>query len=454
VEIKDIHSVFFIGIGGIGMSALARWFKCHDKLVAGYDRQETPLTAALENEGIQVFYQDDASLIPIEFLDNKQTLVVYTPAVPTDNNVYQFLSDRHKLLKRSQVLGMITKEHYTIAVAGTHGKTTTSTMIAHVLQSSGRNITAFMGGISTNYETNILIGEKDDNELFVVEADEYDRSFLTLHPDFVVITALDADHLDIYGTAENLKKSFVEFTGNISENGKLIMSTHVVLPEAKIDFTTYGLEDADATAANMRIQDGYFTFDYVDSEFTINDLQLQQPGYHNVENAVAAIKACLAQGLTINEVREGISSYLGVKRRFEFILKNDRVVFIDDYAHHPVEIEAFLRSVKALYPEKHITAVFQPHLYTRTRDFAAAFGSSLSLADEVVLLNIYPAREEPIAGVSSQLILDHIPHGNKYIVPKTEILDHLERSNIEILATIGAGDIDQLVHPIKEKLIA
>ncbi len=455
MKLANMRSVYFIGIGGIGMSALARWFHRHGKKVAGYDLSETQLTRTIEVEGISVTYLDDPDTISTDFSDSETTLVVYTPAIPKDNKIYNHYSSGYILKKRSEVLGMITADLFTIAVAGTHGKTTTSTMIAHLLHSSNRNVTAFMGGISINYMTNILIAKDTKNETIVVEADEYDRSFLTLHPDYAIVTSVDADHLDIYSSAENLEKSFLDFVNNISTNGKLIMSTNVLSKKMKTKSKSfYGFSGADSKAENIRIKEGYFTFDYSDPDYTIKNIRLLQPGYHNIENAVAAIKTCLDQGLSVEEVKSGLSTYRGVKRRFEYIIRTENLVFIDDYAHHPVEIDAFLTSLKAMYPDKRVTVVFQPHLYSRTADFAQEFGRSLSLADEVILLEIYPAREKPMEGVSSQLILDKIEHPNKRIIPKSKIVSILNSDEIEVLATMGAGDIDQLVLPIKQKLTA
>ncbi len=455
MEIKNLHSVFFIGIGGIGMSALARWFKGHNIVVAGYDKVESALTRQLVQEGIEVIYDKNVKKIAADFPDPKGALAVYTPAVSQDNVIMKLFRGRFELKKRSEVLGMITRNHYTIAVAGTHGKTTTSTMIAHILYASNRNVTAFMGGISSNYETNLLVASKPENEIIVVEADEYDRSFLTLHPDYAIVTAIDADHLDIYSTAQNLEDSFVDFTNNLSSNGKLIINTKVSSKKLNSkNKSFYGFSGADSKAENIRIEGGYFTFDYSDPDYTIKDIRLLQPGYHNVENAVAAIKTCLDQGLSTEEIENGLQTYQGVKRRFEYIIRTKDLVFVDDYAHHPVEIDAFLRSLKAMYPESRITVVFQPHLYSRTADFAAEFGASLSLADEVILLDIYPAREQPLVGVTSQLILDSIEHQNKRLSSKSQVVSTLVASDIQVLATIGAGDIDQLVLPIKQKLTA
>lgn len=451
MNLDQVHSVYFVGIGGIGMSALARWFNHAGKHVGGYDRAQSALTLQLEKEGMDVIYDDDPSLIADTFLTS-DILLVYTPAVPEGNKILATMRGYNQAYKRSEVLGIISANYYTIAVAGTHGKTTTSTMIAHLLHQSGRNITAFVGGISTNYESNVLFGDANDTLRIVVEADEFDRSFLRLSPDYAVITSMDADHLDIYDDASKLEASFKEFSDKVSTNGKLIMSTNVT--STAINCTsTYG-STGDSRAENIRIQDGYFTFDYSDPDYQIKDIRLLQPGYHNVDNAIAAIKTCLDHGLSVDEVKAGLSSYRGVKRRFEYIIKSEELVFVDDYAHHPVEIDAFLRSLKALYPDKKVTAVFQPHLYSRTSDFATEFGASLSLADEVILLEIYPAREQPLPGVSSKIILDQISHARKEIITKNDIVKRLKPSELEVIATIGAGDIDQLVQPIKQKLTA
>ncbi len=458
MNLEKLHSVYFVGIGGIGMSAQARWFNGRGYTVSGYDRTVTNLTTKLEAEGVDIEYNDAVDMLPEKIVDSpEKVLVIYTPAVPIDNKILSFFrSGSYEILKRSEVLGKITANHYTIAVAGTHGKTTTSTMIAHIMYSSNRNVTSFLGGISTNYNTNILTNSSGTGELMmIVEADEYDRSFLNLHPDYAIITSVDADHLDIYKDKGQLADSFIEFAGNISVNGTLLMNENIssVTIERK-QKQSYGIETGDATAMNVRIEDGYFTFDYSDREHSLPGLKLSQPGFHNIENAVAAIKTCLDLGLSKEEVKEGISSYLGVKRRFEYVIQSDDLIFIDDYAHHPVEITAFLKSLKTLYPEKKTTAVFQPHLFSRTADFAMEFGKSLSLADEVILLDIYPAREKPLKGVTSQLILDNVDGDNKSICPKSKVVSLLERRNLEVIVTIGAGDIDQLVEPIKQKLSA
>ena len=459
MNLKDIHSVYFIGIGGIGMSALARWFNANGYFVAGYDKTVTPLTQKLEAEGISVHYEDSIELIPDKVVsDNKTAMIVYTPAVPKEHLEFNFLKDNgFEILKRSQVLGELTKNYFTIAVAGTHGKTTTSSMIAHILKSSGRNCTAFVGGIMANYDSNLIIGNDGVDNVIVVEADEFDRSFLTLHPDIAVITAVDADHLDIYGSADSLKDSFKDFIRNIKNNGKLFIeekSAQKIDVERLnvVNFKTYGLENGQINAEKTSVLDGEFKFDFNGSNTKIKELILPLPGFHNVENCVAAISVADELNIDAENIRKALSEYKGVKRRFEYIIKTNDLVFIDDYAHHPEEIRALLKSVRALFPEKKITVIFQPHLFTRTRDFAQGFSETLSLADEVILLDIYPARELPINGVNSEMLLTAISSGVKGVCTKEALIDELKNKDLEVLITVGAGDIDALVQPIKEAL--
>jgi UDP-N-acetylmuramate--alanine ligase len=459
MKLKDIHSVYFIGIGGIGMSALARWFNANGYFVAGYDKTVTPLTQKLEAEGILVHYEDSVELIPAKVSsDNKTSLVVYTPAVPKEHLEFNFLKDNgFEILKRSQVLGELTKNYFTIAVAGTHGKTTTSSMIAHILKSSGRNCTAFVGGIMANYDSNLIIGKDGEDNIIVVEADEFDRSFLTLHPDIAVITAVDADHLDIYGSADSLKDSFKDFIRNIKKNGKLFIEEKSALKIDVeglnvVDFETYGLENGQIHAEKISVIDGQFNFNFNGSNTQINDLILPLPGFHNVENCVAAISVADELNIEAEKIDKALKEYKGVKRRFEYIIKTNDLVFIDDYAHHPEEIRALLKSTRALFPEKKITVIFQPHLFTRTRDFAEGFSETLSLADEVILLDIYPARELPINGVNSEMLLATINSNAKSVCSKEALVSELENKDLEVLLTVGAGDIDALVQPIKEAL--
>jgi UDP-N-acetylmuramate--alanine ligase len=450
----NYHIVYFLGIGGIGMSALARWFKQKGYSVFGYDRTSTVLTKKLEEIGIPIHYEDAVNSIDSSILSSKdQTLVVYTPALPIDHLEFNYLRDQgYSIKKRSEVLGDITENVFTVAVGGTHGKTTTSTMLAHMLKYAGKNVTAFLGGISTNYETNYIEGNlTDDDAICVVEADEYDRSFLCLHPDYTIVTAMDADHLDIYGKKESLQDSFIEFMKLVPQGGSRLINEKVS-DASQIEGIRYGIDLGDTVAKNIRVGDGIFIFDFQSVDAKINDLTLYQPGYHNVENAVAAIQVCLDMGVSPDEIRNGLSEYKGVKRRFEYLIRTDSLVYVDDYAHHPVEIDAFLGSLKVLYPTKKLTAIFQPHLYTRTRDFVDGFADSLSTADKVFLLDIYPAREEPIPGVTSDLIYERMKSKEKQMTTKESLVGLLDIDDIEVLATIGAGDIDTLVGPIKTKL--
>lgn len=457
MNLKQIHSVYFIGIGGIGMSALARWFKHNGVQVAGYDKTPTALTDRLKQEDISIHFEDDIEQIPQSFKENSAgLLVVYTPAVPKSHKELNFFKENNfQLYKRSEVLGIITKGLYTVAVAGTHGKTTTSSMVAHILKHAAKNVAAFLGGISTNYDTNMLVNEADfEKSIIVVEADEFDRSFLTLYPNLAVITSTDADHLDIYGELAELKKSFSLFLEKVNDSGKIFIKEGLweglQTSGVKAQHINYGLNAGKLVATNIQIVDAKFIFDIKNTDVKIEGIELSVPGFHNVENATAAIGIALELGLTAHEIKEGIASYRGVKRRFEYIFQSEEHIYIDDYAHHPGEIKAMLESVKALYPNKKITALFQPHLYSRTRDFAEGFSESLSLADEVILLDIYPAREEPIEGVNSEMLLEGIKSSEKYLLSKTEALNHLNKSELEVLVTLGAGNIDQLVQPIKE----
>lgn len=456
MNLKNLHSAYFIGIGGIGMSALARWFQHNGVHVCGYDKTPTELTEKLESEGISIQFEDSVDVIPEEIkADSEGVLIVYTPAIPIHHKGLNYLKENgYPIYKRSEVLGFITKGLYTVAVAGTHGKTTTSSMVAHLLKHAGKNVAAFLGGISTNYGTNMLVNEADfESAIIVVEADEFDRSFLTLHPNLAVITSTDADHLDIYGELAELKKSFSLFLDKVNPKGKIYIKTGLQsglnLTEVKAPVVDYGLNNGEIVACNIRISEGKFVFDVKGNGISITDFELSVPGYHNVENATASIAIALELGLEDEAIKAGIASYSGVKRRFEYIFKSEDLIFIDDYAHHPGEIKAMLESVKALYPGKKLSVLFQPHLYSRTRDFADGFSESLSLADEVMLLDIYPAREEPIAGVNSEMLLAAIHADEKYLLAKNEVLNHLKSAHLEVLVTLGAGNIDQLIKPIK-----
>lgn len=457
MSLGKYHNVYFLGIGGIGMSAIARWFHLEKRFVAGYDKTPTQLTSALQNEGVAVHFNDAIENIPTKVVAEKEnTLVVYTPAIPKDSPEWNHLKAQdYTIKKRSEVLGLITREKFTIAVAGTHGKTTTSSMIAHILYEAGLNTAGFLGGVLQNYENNLIIKNTGTGEVkVVVEADEFDRSFLTLNPDMAVVTSTDADHLDIYGNHGELKKSFSAFIAKIKSGGKLFINEKVAgsfsLP-SEIECFTYSVEKGNYFAKNVRAEDGYFLFDYSGE---IKDIRLRVPGFHNVENAIAAISVALALGVDREVIKRAIGTYRGVKRRFDYQVKNDDLVYIDDYAHHPTEINALMDSVKALYPGKKITVVFQPHLFTRTRDFAEGFSESLSNADELIMLNIYPARELPIEGVTSKMILDQATSKEKQLVTDEELLKCLEGKNLEVLLTVGAGDIDRFVAPIKEMLLS
>ncbi|HSI89812.1 MAG TPA: UDP-N-acetylmuramate--L-alanine ligase, partial [Adhaeribacter sp.] len=412
---QDYKYIYFLGVGGIGMSAIARWFRAQGKPVWGYDRTETPLTMSLAEEGVQIHYQDDVNLIPEEVRNNKaETLVVLTPAVPQDHTELGFFrQEGYTIKKRSEVLGLITAGAYTVAVAGTHGKTSTSSMVAHLLKDAGVACAAFLGGISVNLNSNLLLGDakKDGKPIVVVEADEYDRSFLTLHPDIAVVTSSDADHLDIYGDKDQLIRSFQDFIAQIKPGGTLILNkntdprlTEKISPQVNI--ITYSLDSGDLQAEKVEVEGHNFIFDLKGPMGRIEKLTLPVPGFHNVENMLAAAQVALLLGVPENAIEIGIKSYRGVKRRFEFVYEGKNKVYIDDYAHHPTEIEAFVRSLKALFPEKKIKLIFQPHLFSRTRDFADGFAQSLSAAHEVVLLDIYPAREKPIPGITSEIILE------------------------------------------------
>lgn len=457
MKFEQLHSVYFIGIGGIGMSALARWFMHIGKTVKGYDRTETALTKALQAEGMEIHFDDSVDLIPSEVKENReQALVVYTPAIPNDHQEFNWLKDQgFEIMKRSQVLGLITKNMRSVAVAGTHGKTTTSSMVVHLLKSCGIDCAGFLGGISANYNTNMILNDKQD-AIAVIEADEFDRSFLTLHPDLAVVTATDADHLDIYGHKDALKDSFRLFIDQINEGGKLFIKNTVaedIVQERTLSHQAYGFSGDGINAENVKIENASFTFDYSNGEKTIEGVTLNVPGYHNVENMLAAISISKELGADDESIKQAVASYKGVKRRFEYIIKSEALTFIDDYAHHPVEIEALLRSVRDLYPGQKITAIFQPHLFSRTKDFAEGFSQSLSLADELIMLDIYPARELPMEGVTSDLILKNVDLDRKEIVSKDALNEKVLSWQPEVVLTIGAGDIDKLVQPLKEALL-
>ncbi len=448
MELQNIKRVYLIGIGGIGMSGLARYFAHLGCIVCGYDKTATALTDQLHNEGIRVVFDDREDWIPLSFKNpDPSTLIIYTPAIPRDSAIYNYFRDNgFELLKRSQVLGLISKTKFTIAIAGTHGKTTTSCLLAHILKDSGKDCSAFLGGIASNYGTNVLFG---NNDIVVVEADEYDRSFLTLYPNIAVITSMDADHLDIYGNHDQLTESFIQFASQIKDGGTLIFHEDLPLTSG-ITYSAKG--PADVRGLNVQVKGGDFYFDFKNDNVGIKDIKLGIAGLHNVENATAAIEAALLLGVDPELIKNALASFKGVKRRFEYILKSKEHIYIDDYAHHPEELRAAISSIRKLYPGKKLTTIFQPHLFTRTRDFADAFAEVLDLSDELIILDIYPAREMPIEGVNAEMILERMKLWNKRKCGKQETVDLVQIEKPELLLTVGAGDIDQLVQPLKSAL--
>ena len=450
----NYKNIYFLGIGGIGMSAIARYFAAKGYAVAGYDRTRSRLCEELEAEGIAIHYTDDVAQIAPEFLHNESTLVVYTPAIPAEHSEYVYFRQHgFTIEKRAQVLGEITRVERGLCVAGTHGKTTTSTMLAHLLKQSHIDCNAFLGGIAKNYTSNLMLS--DTSDLVVIEADEFDRSFHHLTPYMAVVTAVDADHLDIYGTHEAYLESFAHFTSLIVEGGCLIMKKGIALQPhlgngVKL-YTYSATEQADFCATNVRIGNGTIVFDFVTPTETIADIELGVPVQVNIENGVAAMAVAWLNGVSADELRSGMRSFAGIRRRFETWLKTDRLTIIDDYAHHPAELEASIKSVKALYADKKVLGVFQPHLYTRTRDFYQEFAAALSHLDEAMLVELYPAREEPIAGISSQTIYDEITCP-KTLTTKAELINVLKTKHFDVLLTLGAGDLDAMLPQIVESL--
>ncbi|MFM1744255.1 MAG: hypothetical protein RLZZ630_192 [Bacteroidota bacterium] len=455
----NISQVYFLGIGGIGMSALARYFLASGKIVAGYDRTPTPLTHGLEREGMKIHYEDLLEKIPASILDEHQlnsTLIVVTPAIPSGHAELNWFKERgYDLLKRSEVLGLITGDVPTMAVAGTHGKTTTSTILVHILRIAGRNCTAFLGGISANYGSNLVLGvpSRSDHEI-VVEADEFDRSFLTLHPEAAIVTSMDADHLDIYGSADEMQRTYRRFASQVSPDGLLLVRRGLDMGQTSARQLSYSIENdgSDYRAERIRVEDGMYIFDLVTPGFVVEGLRLGLPGRHNVENAVAASALALERGVDMLSLKEALSCFRGVQRRFDVIVRTENTTYIDDYAHHPEEIRAVINSARELYPGKRISVVFQPHLYSRTRDFADGFAQALSLADAVYLMDIYPARELPIPGVDSLLIFKSISCTEKKLLSREELLSTIASNMPQVLMTLGAGDIDQLIIPIQKIL--
>ena len=452
---KKFTQYYFLGIGGIGMSALARYFHTKGFRVSGYDKTETKLTADLQSEGISICFNEAVDQIPARYLNQENTLVVLTPAIPNDHPQLKYFQENNfNILKRAQLLGNITRESKGICIAGTHGKTTTSTITAHLLYQSQVSCNAFLGGIANNYNTNLLLSA--ESNLVVIEADEYDRSFHQLSPYMAVITSADPDHLDIYGTAEAFRESFEHFTSLIRPGGALIMRKGIdVVPQLQkgVKCFTYSMDEGgDFCAENIRTVNGEIHFDFVTPTDRISDVRLGVPVRINVENSVAAMALAWLNGVTNEEIRTGISSFSGIYRRFNVVYKSDKTVYMDDYAHHPSELKASISSIRNLYPDRKITGIFQPHLYTRTRDFATDFADALSQLDELILLDIYPARELPIEGVDSNLILRDVKLKNKQLCPKENLLPLLQKMDLDVLVTFGAGDIDKMVPLIKDQL--
>jgi len=459
----EVPAVYFLGIGGIGMSALARYFKSLGVVVSGYDKTETGLTKLLTAEGINIHYEDN-----IELVDRNAQIVIYTPAVPNDHQEYNyFLQNNYTVVKRSDVLGAITNDSFNICIAGTHGKTTTSTMVGHILRHSEFGCNVFLGGIAVNYNTNFW---SSSNNVYVVEADEYDRSFLKLSPDVAIISSMDPDHLDIYGTAENMEQAFIDFSKRLKPEGFLISKYGLKRSESlgADKHLTYHLNDTNANvfASNIKAHNGSYRFDVIQNHpiagnWMLKDVVLNMGGKHNIENMIAAIAVAHYTGIEDVKIIEAVAAFKGVKRRFEYILKGDKQVYIDDYAHHPEELRALISGAKAMFPNKKCNVIFQPHLFSRTRDLADGFAEVLDLADDIILLPIYPARELPIEGVSSGMILDRMHSEDKIIMSKEDVLLHLKlekAAHVEegfegmVLITAGAGDIDTLVQPIREIL--
>ncbi|MFC4263432.1 UDP-N-acetylmuramate--L-alanine ligase [Ferruginibacter yonginensis] len=446
ININNISSIYFAGIGGIGMSALARYFNQKGIKVSGYDKTPTPLTDLLVSEGIHIHFIDDVNLI-----DKNVDVVVYTPAIPANHTELNFYkNNNYPLLKRSDVLGLLTKDTFNICVAGTHGKTTTSAMIAHILKDSGFGCNAFLGGIAANYNTNFWGG---DSNVTVVEADEYDRSFLKLFADIAIITAMDADHLDIYGTEENMQNAFISFVNQIKANGTLIIKDNLQrIDEFKatttLTYTAFN-EKASVHVSNLKVVNGSYLFDVVINDYIIKDVLLNMGGKHNIENVTAAITVAFLLKVDEQKIKSAVANFKGVKRRFEYIIKSDDVVMIDDYAHHPEELRALINGAKELYPNKKCTVVFQPHLFSRTNDLAEGFAEVLSMADETILLPIYPARELPMPGVTSELILNKMTNAKKSVKEKGALLEWLQTNKPSLFITAGAGDIDAMLTDIK-----
>lgn len=446
MNLNQIQNVFFIGIGGIGMSALARYFKYIGKNVSGYDKTPTILTNELIDSGIDIHFEDEINLIPKDyFIEN--TLVIITPAVPKNHSQWNYFLERnYQVKKRAEVLGIITKDTFCFAVAGTHGKTTTSSILGHILHESGADVTAFIGGIVENYNSNLIGSGKT---VTVVEADEFDRSFLYLHPNIACVTSMDADHLDIYGTSDAIKESFTEFADKVEDKNKLFITSELPLSGVVVGVNQ---EEAVYNAFNIRIVDGSYVFDVKTPNGILKDFRFGLPGRHNLMNALMALAMAVNFGTPTVAIARALASFKGIRRRFSYQIKSENLVYIDDYAHHPTEINAVHQAVRELYPGKKVLAVFQPHLFSRTRDFVDDFAKSLSQFDEVYLMEIYPARELPMEGVTSEWLFSKIDNENKSIVSKEDLISMMVQNDAEVMVTIGAGDIGEMVQEIKNAL--
>ena len=443
MNLDNIHNFYFVGIGGVGMSAIARYFASNGKKVAGYDKAPSQITLDLENLGVEIHFEDALKNIPISFLKNEKTIIVYTPAIPKNHiELNYFFDNNFTVLKRSEILGKITETTFCLAVSGTHGKTTTSSILGHLMGSV--NATSFLGGIAENYNSNLILGE---DKVSVVEADEFDRSFLKLSPNIACVTSMDADHLDIYGDSEALEESFVEFTNKVSD-------TLIIAKGLPLDGLTYAVnEDADYSAFNLKIERGKYIFDVQTPSSEIRNIEFHLPGQHNVMNALAAIAMADVFGVSLKNIKQSLYTFKGVKRRFSYRIKTENFVLIDDYAHHPTEISAVESAVREMYPNERVLVVFQPHLFSRTRDFIDDFASELSKFDEVLLLDIYAAREEPIEGVNSKWLLNKLTQKNKKLTKKNNLVKDIKNSSVKVVVMLGAGDIGVTINEVVDELL-
>lgn len=459
MKLEGLKYVYLIGIGGIGMSGLARYFNSLGKKVSGYDKTPSSLTDEMTAEGISIHFEDDINLVNDEIKSHPsaaETLIIYTPAVPNEHSeLTYFRVNQYNVHKRAEVLGWITQGHFTVAIAGTHGKTTTTTLVTHILKSSNVNCMAFLGGVAKNYNSNVLLSKDVAKATMIAEADEYDRSFLKLSPNISVITSIDPDHLDIYGDNAHMQESYSLFANRLSSDGCLITKQKVKdTLNYKGKTYTYSLNEvADFYARNITVKESHYVYDVVTPKGEIKSVRLGVPGLHNIENSVAATAVAQLMNVDSEDIRKALATFEGVKRRFDYQVISPRLIYIDDYAHHPAELNACINSVKALYPGKKVTGIFQPHLYTRTRDFADGFAESLDLLDKVILLDIYPARELPIKGIDSAMLLGKIKNKDKKLCSKEELVNEVTHDMPEVLITMGAGDIDRLVEPLKDALL-